>query len=157
MPRFNDSEPLKQFVPEGDYILCVVDFEIGISTGKKTSGSEKYDVIFEVEGQGSKVYEFLIDHESMAWRTDCFLKSGGVRDLKKGQDFTFRADEAKPGVPWIDPRGLRCPVKLVVEEYTPTNSTEKRKKNKVAVWYTDRAPLPPNESLRVDEEDDKPF
>ena len=164
MPVFKDSEAMRPFVPEGDYILCVTDFTIGISTGKKTSGSEKYDLEFEVEGSGCRVFEGLIDAESTAWKIDCFLKSSGVRTLKKGEPFSFREDEAKrEGWVWVNPMGLRCHAHLVIDTYSPAGSAEKKTKNKVGVFYTDKPDLPPNESLRVSEpakiveEEDIPF
>jgi hypothetical protein len=84
----------------------------------------------------------LIDHESCSWKIDIWLKSSGVRDLKKGEAFSFREDEAKrEGVRWVNPIGLRCHAKLGTEEYQPSGGGEKRKKNEVLVFYTDRAAL----------------
>jgi hypothetical protein len=145
MPIFNDSENRKPIVEEGDYTLTVVGFEIGISAGGKTAGCEKYDVEFEVDGHGTHVFEVLLDHPTCAWKIDCFLKACGQR-LKKGQSFAFRQDEAERNkVLWIDPIGLRCPVRLVQDSYKPKSAGPNdppRIKNKVAVFYTDRPALP---------------
>lgn len=152
MPTFNDSENKVPFVPEADYILCVTDFEIGISNGSKTSGCEKYDVTFEVEGKGSKCFEQLIDHPNNIWKIDTFLKSAGIT-LKKGESYSFNKAEAEEkGIRWINPIGLRMWARLHVEEYSPKGSTEKRKKNKVSCFYTDKAKLPPNKELQEAEE-----
>lgn len=153
MPVFNDSQNIPPVVPEGDYVFCVVGFECGISSGGKTAGSDKYDVELEIEPSGKRVTEFLIDHPSCSWKIDTFLKSCGIQ-LAKGEAFEFREDIASAtGVRWVNPLGLRGHCRLYVEEYTPKGGTEKRKANKVAVFYTDRPKLEP----RAISEADVPF
>jgi hypothetical protein len=152
MPTFTDA-PEKKFtlLPEGDYVLCVTDFEIGISTSKKTAGSEKYSITFEVEGNSVDLKEMLFDHESCLWKLEAFLKSSGIA-LKKGEAYEFRKDKADmAGIRWIDPIGLRCHAKLGQEPYT-TTAGKNITVNKIAIFYTDRPKLPPR---RI--EDDVPF
>lgn len=137
MPTFNDSENIINLVPEGDYKFTVVDFAIGLSSGGKTSGSEKYEVKYEVEKGKEKsiTYDTLIDHELCAWKLDTFLKCSGVR-LAKGERFTFRKDEAESqNIRWINPLGLRGWFKLFVDEY------QGKKRNKVSMYYTDKEKL----------------
>ena len=153
MPKFNDSENRAPFQPEGDYVFCVTEFEIGISNGQKTAGCEKYEVTLEIEGPGNQVFENMIDHESCSWKIDTFLKSAGVK-LAKGEAFEFRKDTAeRKGVRWVNPLGLRGHCRLIVEEYEKNG--QKRKTNRVAVFYTDKPKL----AARVIEkqEDDVPF
>jgi hypothetical protein len=167
MPVFNDSENMVPLVPEGDYIFCVVGFEIGISNGAKTRGSERYEVELELEGDGhgKKINEGLIDHESTGWKLDCFLKSAGV-NLVKGKAYDFREDLAKSNnVPWVNPLGLRGWCRVIQDTLPPRTEEDAKaikagtKKatvlNKVAVFYTDRPKLP----ARVMEvpEEERPF
>lgn len=157
MPVFNDSEN-KTFVllPEGDYQLTCTECEIGIQSGGKTAGSETYRLTFEAsdgKGKCSTVKELLIDHATCAWKIDIFCKACGVK-LAKGQAFSFRKDEADRNKwTWVDPLGLRCTAKLIVEQFT-TKDGRKLETNRVAVFYTDRPLL---ERVKVAEDEDKPF
>lgn len=139
MPRFNDSEA-KTFTvaPEGDYILRVTGFESGISSGGKTAGADKYEVEISIERpEGGRVWENLIDHDLTAWKIDCFIKCMGVV-IPKGAGFEFDAEKAaQHGVTYVDPFGLRGWGKLIVEEY------QGKKRNKVAIFYTDKPKLAP--------------
>lgn len=143
MPTFNDSENLIPFVPEGDYVFTVTEFNQAISAGGKTAGATKYELTLEVElkdgARGPRVFENLIDHSATAWKIDTFLKSAGVT-LAKGEAFEFNvADAEASGARFVEPLGLRGWCRLVVEEY-PANSGKRR--NKVATFYTNKAKLP---------------
>lgn len=150
MPTFKNAENLVAVIhPEGDYVFEVIKLEIGQSTGAATNGSDKYELTLRVESTGGRVFETLIDHESCAWKIDCFLKSTGVV-MATDESFEFCAERAAAaGVAWVDPVGLRGWCKLIVENYTPNNApagAPKKQKNKVAVFYTDREKLPPKGS-----------
>jgi hypothetical protein len=158
MPTFQDSDNISNvIVPDGDYVFCCTGFDASISSGGKTAGADKFslDLALEVPGQGATVYENLIDHPSCAWKFDVFLKSSGVR-LVKGEQFDFRrsvADNLR--VRWINPIGLRGWCHITTEEYTPKAGGEKKKKNKVAIFYTDKQKLPPRVIEQAEE--DTPF
>lgn len=148
MPVFQDSESAYAVVPEGDYVLCVYEFTSDISTGQKTRGCERFNIVFNIEGTDSKVKEQLLDHDSCLWKIDTFLKSCGIRTLQKGQSFHFEKEKAEElGVPWINPMGLRCHAALVHDTYTSSRGNEVTK-NKVAAYYTDRPALKPDPELR---------
>lgn len=154
MPTFQDSDNIPQLLPEGDYIFCCTGFDIGISTGKKTSGAEAYDVELEIEPIGKKVTEFMVDHPSCAWKIDTFLKAAGVV-LKKGEAFEFREDTAaQRGLRWVNPIGLRGWCKLRVEDYVKDG--QKRQSNKIAVFYADKEKLPAR-VIEETPEEQKPF
>jgi len=149
MPIFKDAESAFQLVPPGDYILCVFQFESELSNGRKTRGSELYNIVFIIEGTNAKVVEKLIDHESCDWKIDTFLKSCGIRNLPKGQEWYFdKAKAQSRGVPWINPMGLRCHARVENETYTSSRTNKPVTKNSVATYYTDRAVLPPDAALR---------
>lgn len=151
MPTFKNEEARKPFVPAGDYVFCVREFECGLSNGGKTSGSDKYDLTLEIEGQGHTVYESLIDHALTGWKINTFLKCAGVK-LAEGEAFEFRKDIAdEHGIRWVNPLGLRGQCALVVEEFTAKDGS-KKKKNKLASFYTDRQKLPPNAEVAGAEE-----
>lgn len=156
MPVFTDSEFAFQVVPEGDYTLTVFEFSTDLSTGKKTNGSERFNVVFNIEGTGSKVRETLIDHESCLWKIDAFLKACGIRQLKKGQAFHFEKDRAEElGVPWINPMGLRCQAQIGIDHYTSQRSGKEVEKNVVVTYYTDKDALRPDPELRTKPTDTK--
>jgi hypothetical protein len=135
MPTFNDQNNIPPIVPEGDYVLAVTEFQIGLSKGNKTKGCEAYEVKFTVEDHGNTVYETLTDHPSCSWKIDTFLKSAGVK-LTKGERFDFNKAVAESnGIRWVDPIGLRCHAKLFIERYN------EKDRNKVATFYTDKPAL----------------
>jgi len=160
MPRFNDSEARRfEPQPEGDYILRVVEFDVGLSKGGKTAGADQYEVEFEIEGKSGRVWENLIDHEATAWKLDLFVKAAGVAP-PKGAAYEFTADRAaRAGVAFVDPFGLRVWARLVVDEYNG------KKRNKVSIFYTDKPKLEPVRPAKSAEapavtpgdEDDIPF
>lgn len=156
MPVFQDSENVAPLVPQGDYTLTVEKFEIGISKGGKTAGAETYKLELTVDGHGTRVYENLIDAPQTFWKIDTFLKSAGVRHLKKGQAFSFRKDEAeRNGWQWVNPIGLRVHARLVQEQLPAKDGRPPKTVNKVAAFYTDREVLPPRRVETPEEE--KPF
>lgn len=149
MPVFTDSESNYEIVPEGDYILCVFEFTTDISSGQKTAGAERFNIVFTVEGTNSKVRETLIDSEKTLWKIDQFIKAAGIRSLQKGDAFHFEQDRAEQlNVPWINPMGLRVHARVVEETYTSRRSGKPVVKNAVALYYTDREPLKPDPELR---------
>lgn len=155
MPVYHGQEARAPFQPEGDYILEVVGFEVGISKGAKTNGCTTYELeldVFKADKKIGRCYETLFEHAELGWKTDCFLKCCNVR-MEVGQAFEFEERKAaNAGVTWVDPIGLRGWGKLNVEEY-PAGSGKKR--NKVAIWYTDKPKL---ERVRKPEpEEDTPF
>jgi hypothetical protein len=158
------TEPPKTpgvLLPAGDYIFCVREFECGIQSGGKTSGSEKFVMQLEIEGKGATVRETLIAHESTGWKINNFIQCAGIV-IPEGGEFEFRRDVAEDaGCTWVNPIGLRGHCAIIVETYakktdsdypntSPKNMTGKA--NKVAVFYTDRPKLAPNESLRAESE-----
>lgn len=148
MPVYQESDSAWQLVPEGDYVLAVYEFTSDISTGKKTSGSKRYNIVFNIEGTESRVQEQLIDHESCAWKISQFIRACGIRNLQEKQAFQFEPDVAEEtGEPWINPMGLRCHAAIMHETYTSSRGNEVTK-NKIAAFYTDRDPLPPDPVLR---------
>jgi hypothetical protein len=149
MPVFQDT-PARSFElpPEGDQILRVVNFEIGISTGAKTRGSDQYTVEFCSEANGASFEVRLQNHASTWWKVDNWLKGSGVA-LTKGQAFEFRQDLAeKNGVTWVNPIGLRCHAKVV---HRPGTRDPKVKFAEVAVFYTDRPKLAPHVEESADD------
>jgi hypothetical protein len=159
MPVFNDSSNIPPLLPDGDYVFTVKAFEIAISQGAKTRGSEKYELDLAIEPTGKPVFENLIDHPSTNWKIDCFLKSAGVT-IAKGERYEFRQDVAKDsGCRWVNPIGLRGWCRLSQEQLPPRDNKPGEKPmtiNKVAMFYTDKPKLAP---VRVEqpEEEDKPF
>jgi hypothetical protein len=148
MPVFRNQDN-QSFVllPPGDYVFRVVGMESGIQTGTgKTAGSPFWEFKLMIEGKGANVYERLIDHESTGWKIDTFLKcTGQTPPVNAPFEFEEQAAEAA-GVHWINPIGLRGHCALIVEEFTKTGQTEKKKKNRVSVFYTDKPKLPRHEA-----------
>lgn len=163
MPTFKNEEARKPYIPAGDYIFCVREFECGLSNGGKTSGSDKYDLTLEIEGAGHTVFEGLIDHKTTAWKINTFLKCCGVK-LAEGEAFEFRKDLAESnGVRWVNPLGLRGHCALIVDTYEKKSDEKGKptgKSNKLAIFYTDRTKLPPNAQVAGAEEEaekERPF
>jgi len=144
MPKFTNQDNQAFIVhPPGDYVFRVVGMESGIQTGSgKTAGSPYWELKLAIEDNGGCVFERLIDHPSCGWKIDTFLKSTNAAP-PTGTAFEFEADTAESaGCLWIDPIGLRGHCHLIVEEYTKTGTTEKRTRNKVAAFLTDKPKLP---------------
>ena len=149
MPVFTDSENNFRVVDEGDYILTVFEFSTGLSSGQKTSGSEKFEVTYLIGDTGAHLKENLIDHESCLWKIDAFLKACGIRNLKKGQAFHFEKDTAERlGVPWINPMGLRCSAQIGHEKYISQRSGKEVTKNVIVAYHTDAPVIKPDPELR---------
>ena len=140
MPTYNDSDNIEQMVPEGDYKFTVVQFDEGISSGAATAGSTMYKLKLEIAlikpgTRGPTVYENLIDNSKTAWKIDTFLKSAGIK-IPKGTSFEFdKSAAAMKGVAHVNPYGLRGWCRLLVDDY------QGKKKNKVAMFYTDKEKL----------------
>lgn len=153
MPKFTDAENKTYILlPEGDYKYMVTDWEIGISTGPSTAGSEKYTAKFTlIDHPGSELKETLIDHPKTAWKIDTFLKCSGIK-LEKGSSYEFnRVFAEEQNVLWVNPIGLRGWCKLVQEDYV-TKAKTTIKINKIAIFYTDKEKLP-----QVISEEEIPF
>ena len=149
------TEPPKQpgiLLPAGDYIFCVREMTCGMQSGGKTNGSDKFVMQLEIEGKGATVKETLIAHDSTGWKINNFVQCCGIV-IPEGSEFEFRQAVAEQaGCTWVNPIGLRGHCALIVETYlkrTDEAGKPTGKSNKVAVFYTDRPKLPPNESLRV--------
>lgn len=149
MPKFNNSDN-QQFtlLPPGDYVFEVMEMESGIQAGGgKTTGSMFWEFRLRLTKPGNEelrgsVWEKLIDHPSTGWKIDTFLKSAGAAPAV-GAAFEFVEQAAiDSGCTWIDPIGLRGWCHVNVEEYTKSGETEKRRKNKVAAFLTDKPKLP---------------
>lgn len=144
MPVFQNQDNQAQILhPPGDYKFRVVGMESGIQTGTgKTVGSPYWELKLAIEEKGGVVFERLIDHPSSNWKIDTFLKCTAAAP-PTGTPFEFEQQAAEAaGVLWVNPVGLRGWAHLVVDEYTPNGSTEKRKRNKVGTFYTDKPKLP---------------
>lgn len=149
MPRFNNQDNQAfTLLPSGDYVFEVKAMECGIQSGSgKTSGSPFWEFKLSLTKPGNdelrgSVYEKLIDHPSTGWKIDTFVKSSGVAPAV-GAAFEFDEQAATDsGCVWIDPIGLRGWCHVNVEEYTKQGETEKRRKNKVASFLTDKPKLP---------------
>lgn len=157
MPKFTDAENKTYILlPEGDYKYMVTDWEIGISTGPATAGSEKYTAKFTlIDHPGSELRETLIDHPKTGWKIDTFLKSAGIKP-GKDEDFAFKPNEQskcdpETGLLWINPIGLRGWCKLIQEDYV-TKAKTTIKINKVSIFYTDKEKLP-----QIISEEEMPF
>jgi hypothetical protein len=159
MPIFNDSENKQPNVlaADGDYIFTVVGLKTSISKGPKTSGSDVFELTFELDrSPGSTVYEKLMDHPSTSWKLDCFLKSAGV-DLVKWEGYSFIQSEASSnGFKWVNPFGLRGWCRIGREKYTGSDQKE-REKNVVVTFYTGKAKVPRVEVQQPDEDEEAPF
>jgi hypothetical protein len=167
MPTYQDIKPpTYELAPDGDYILRVVGFDIGLSKGPATSGCDLYEAEFEIEGGslknesepkggipgiGARLFDRMIDdshkgsQSKCAWRMMAFVKSCGVAP-EPGKGFEFNETRATADSPWIDPIGLRCHAKVGTEIYqkkTDAPGKPTGKKNVVLVYYTDRPKLAP--------------
>jgi hypothetical protein len=160
MPKFTDAEPKQFFSKPGDYIFQVLSFDKKLSRGPKTTGCDLYELKIGVEQNGkvvSELYENLVDHDSMRWKWDCFLKSAGVK-LVKGEDYSFDKSEAEANE-WrfIEIRGLRGWFTIGMKP--PRNATDSAKYNEVIAWITNKEKLlpvaPPVE--QPEDPDDIPF
>lgn len=71
-----------QLLPDGDYIFEVVSVDVGISTGRKTAGSEVIDLkcqFFNKDGKRLGQWtESLIFHQSCAWKVSVFTKCANM-------------------------------------------------------------------------------
>jgi len=151
MPVFQDSENVSyELLKPGDYILTVFEFTTDLSSSAgATNGKDRFNIVFNVEGETTKVRETLYDAPTTIWKIDAFLKACGIRNLKKGQAFHFEKEKAEQmGIPWINPMGLRCEAEIVNETYRSTRSGKDVVKNKVETYYTDREVLKPDPELR---------
>ncbi len=148
MPVFKDSENRSYvLLPAGDYVFRVVEMESGIQDKGKTAGSPFWELKLQIEGKDAIVFERLIDHRDTDWKIDTFLKSSGAAPAK-GHAFEFDQQAAAAAdCLWINPVGLRGWCKLEVDEYTKPGTTTATKKNKVAVFYTDRPKLPRHQEM----------
>lgn len=155
MPVFQDTKEPVFFVPEGDYIFCVVEFTKKYSQGAATAGAEQYELKCECEGKGSWFFDTLTVHEKTLWRLEAFLRATG-NALKAGQPWSFSRDEAESiGGVYINPVGIRGYAHLIVGQYPAVTGPKKNKVGAYLALDAKRPKLPP----RVIEvaEDDVPF
>jgi len=144
MPTFNNQDN-QAFIlhPPGDYVFRVTGIESGIQSGTGvTQGSPYWELKLAIEDKGGVVFERLIDHPSCNWKIDTFLKCTGAAP-KPGESFEFDEDAAAAsGCLYINPIGLRGHCHLVVDDWSPKGSTEKKKRNRVGTFHTDKPKLP---------------
>lgn len=148
MPTFGNREASPQNSKPGDYILRVIGFDKGLSTGAKTSGATKYELKCLVESTGSLLVDnhVFADNEYFQSKLDCFLKSCGVV-LREGEAFdfdqedcdAFTRDSGKPCkfIPLIGLRGW-----ATIGMKKPQNAGDVAKWNEVMVWLTNKEKLP---------------
>ena len=176
MPQYNpNAKPpqTKEVAPEGDVILRVVEYAIGISGGAQLAGCPCVKLKLAIEKDGEpdprfwNVEEQLTDDSSrgeksnQTWEMFQFVKACGIK-LADNEAFEFDPDEAqRAGARWINPVGLRCHARIVVDSFARRNDAagvKSGRSNKVKTWYVDRAPLSRVEGTSDElEKDDAPF
>lgn len=139
MITFDESDDrVLELVPEGDRVLRVASFEIGVQSKGKLAGKQKFEVKFLDEETGATIEEKFFNAENTRWRIKQFLAAAGVAPAY-GVPFSFNAVDAKKrGILWLDPEGLRVHAKVWHE---PWESDPKKKTARVKLFYTDRTPL----------------
>jgi len=144
--QFGDSENRKsEIIPEGNYILEVVGVEFGLT---RERGDDKMELELKVDGKDCRIYETLTFTPKVEWKIDTFVKSCNLlidgRSPKKGEAIDFSEELVI---------GLRGWATVFVDEYTPKNSADGKKKkiNKVRTWLTDKEKLPRREYEKVEE------
>jgi hypothetical protein len=94
-------------VPEGEYLIKVIDADEGISQAGNEMIKPVFRVIFEDGTEGPKVYENLVFSEKTKWRVDQFVAACGKHPGKGVQFDLF------PSMIF----GWTCRAKLKIETY----------------------------------------
>lgn len=122
---FKDSEPISMdLIPPGDYLVEIATAKFSLDP---KSGADKVEIKCLVDmkrddGVKSYVWETIPFTEKMQWKMDSLLRCCNVA-VKKDQELDLTAEFLV---------GLRGIVKIHTEEY------EKKKYNKIKVWYSDK-------------------
>lgn len=142
MPKyiFQDSENLTfETIPEGDYPFEIVDADEAVQSQGKTKGSDVINLkvrIFKDDTFAEKLAQWkeqLIFHSSCFWKVDTFMKACGLaRGSVKGEEIEVTDKNILGRRGW-------CGVGL-----KPSTSDPTREFNYVAIWYTDKPPIPPH-------------
>src|SRR5438445_449816 len=112
-------------LPEGDYKVEVAEFEVGVSNGPKTRGSDVFKLRVREELTGAMIDEQLIFHPASEWKVDCVLRAigrapSGAQEMELSEK-TFIGGKAR--------------VHVVIESY-PKNDGATGKSNKIAAWLS---------------------
>ena len=136
-----NADNLPRFVPNGDYLVTVIEASETFSK----AGDEMIKLKLEVEEHGVRLYDYLVATESSFWKIDTFRKAIGEA-VVEGEEVELSASDLE---------GRQGYARLMVEEY------QGKKSNKVELWLTDRAPKAPvkkNPPLTAQPEDsNEPF
>ena len=136
-----NADNLPRFVPNGDYLVTVIEASETFSK----AGDEMIKLKLEVEEHGVRLYDYLVATESSFWKIDTFRKAIGEA-VVEGEEVELSARDLE---------GRQGYARLMVEEY------QGKKNNKVEMWLTDRAPKAPlkkNPPATVQPEDsNEPF
>ena len=139
-----NADNLPRFVPNGDYLVTVIE----ASETMSKAGDEMIKLKLEVEGHGVHLYDYLVATEASFWKIDTFRKAIGDR-VVEGEEVELSAAALE---------GRQGHARLRIEEY------QGKKSNKVELWITDRVstatpkttpPAPAQAQPEVD--DDVPF
>ena len=118
-----NADNLPRFVPNGDYLVTVIEASETFSK----AGDEMIKLKLEVEEHGVRLYDYLVATESSFWKIDTFRKAIGEA-VVEGEEVELSASDLE---------GRQGYARLMVEEY------QGKKNNKVEMWLTDRAPKTP--------------
>ena len=118
-----NADNLPRFVPNGDYLVTVIEASETFSK----AGDEMIKLKLEVEEHGVRLYDYLVATESSFWKIDTFRKAIGEA-VVEGEEVELSASDLE---------GRQGYARLMVEEY------QGKKNNKVEMWLTDRAPKAP--------------
>ena len=118
-----NADNLPRFVPNGDYLVTVIEASETFSK----AGDEMIKLKLEVEEHGVRLYDYLVATESSFWKIDTFRKAIGEA-VVEGEEVELSASDLE---------GRQGYARLMVEEY------QDKKNNKVEMWLTDRAPKAP--------------
>ncbi len=136
-----NADNLPRFVPNGDYLVTVIEASETFSK----AGDEMIKLKLEVEEHGVRLYDYLVATESSFWKIDTFRKAVG-ETVVEGEEVELSASDLE---------GRQGYARLMVEEY------QGKKNNKVEMWLTDRtpkAPLKKNPPVTAQPEDsNEPF
>ena len=118
-----NADNLPRFVPNGDYLVTVIEASETFSK----AGDEMIKLKLEVEEHGVRLYDYLVATESSFWKIVTFRKAIGEA-VVEGEEVELSASDLE---------GRQGYARLMVEEY------QGKKNNKVEMWLTDRAPKAP--------------
>ena len=146
-----NADNLPRFVPNGDYLVTVIE----ASETMSKAGDEMIKLKLEVEGHGVHLYDYLVATEASFWKIDTFRKAIGDR-VVEGEEVELSAAALE---------GRQGHARLRIEEY------QGKKSNKVELWITGNVTLHPEKgsaltaqsaypaksSTTESEDDDVPF